>query len=170
MPGLLWLFFVAVGLGTGSTLVADKQAGPIWAGTDHESRNHLGKPTPDRFIIQSNYPWRAVALTQDWSGHWVCPTTITVTSSRKMRLSYNGVEQIVDTGWTFDLNIPEGKMYTGTAIFVDPVTRETVALKQVIVSCIPSGITPVRNQILYDERGLRGYEAPCTCCTKDDAQ
>lgn len=167
MPVGLILFWLGIGLGTGSVVLTGDSA--VWHSVDHRAKTKHTKPTPDVFRIQSNYSYDALALTKR-GNDMVCPVTVTVTASRKVRLVFDDAEQNIDTGWTFDYDLKEGKRYIARATFIDPMTGKVLSKQTTSVSCWPTDIVPDHDQILYDERGLRGYEPPynCPCCTKDE--
>ncbi len=165
MPGILAAFFALLGLGAGSALIGPPA---IWSRPDPTAHSNLGKRGSVEFYLTSSAPWVAVA-TPDVYGRERCLVTLTAwaTLGRRMRLVFDGEEQILDSSWSLARALePTGKATVFEAAFLDPVGGAVVATRRATVRCIPLPPEAVTNQALYDARGLRGYEAPCTCEVK----
>jgi len=166
MPGPLVAFFILIGFG-GFLSLNDPQA-KLWSGVDPSAHTDHGKRSSVEYYLTTSVPWMAVAAPDSY-GRERCLVTLTAwaTLGRRMRLVLDGEEQMLDSSWSIDRELkPTGKAAVFEAAFLDPLGGAVVAVRQVTVRCIQS-IEPVRDQALYDERGLRGYEPPpCTCEVK----
>lgn len=162
MPGPLLAFFILIGFGGAGALLGPPR---IWNGVDPTAHSDLGRRDSVEYHLASSVPWVAVAAPDSY-GRERCLVTLTAwaTLGRRMRLVLDGEEQVLDSSWSLDRELePTGKVTVFEAAFLNPIGGAVVAVRQTTVRCVQDKTTPVRDQVLYDERGLRGYEAPCTC-------
>ena len=164
MPGILLAFWIVIGFGG---LSAFKGPPFIFAPPDSIARSHLGKPGRVEFDLAVSVPWVAVAK-RDIRGAEFCMVTLfpRVTQGRIVRLVLDGEEQSLDSSWSLVRTLNPGDNKQFIAVFLDPVGGAELARRWVDVKCVAEPAESARNQILYDERGLRGYDPPCTCEVK----
>jgi len=134
-----------------------------WSPVDSTARTKHVKPSPQEFYLMTNVPgMMEIDRTKD---RCLVTATAWVTGGRKARLRLDGVEQNLDTGWSVDVVIPGKRIQTITAVFLDPVGGKVLATRETAVRCVETSIEPARSPVLYDARGLRGYEE-CSCPEK----
>lgn len=152
MPGLLWVFFVGIGLAGGSALWGPPRA---WAPVDPTARS--GGHVEGGFYLQTD----TLGVVEVDRSRSNCQVTVIagVRGDRRARLQLDGVEQVLDTSWMVDKLIPAGTSEI-EAIFLEPIGGEVQARLTTVVRCVATAREPARNPELYDSRGLRGYD-PC---------
>ena len=158
MPGILLAFWIVIGFGGLSAL-----KGPpfIFAPPDSIARSHLGKPGRFEYDLAVSVPWVAVAK-RDIRGVEFCTVTLfpRVTQGRVVRLIFDGEEQLLDSSWSLIRRLEPGERKRFEAVFLDPADGAELARRWTEVECLSDLGAAVRDQVLYDERGLRGYEPP----------
>lgn len=125
MPPILLAFFIVVGAMTAPPAVKG-----IVSGVDPMMRSKLGKPEPVSYRTWTSSP--------RFEKPGVCTFTVfaLVSRSRLTRLQVNGVEQLVDWSWSWDVDIPHGYRASGMKVdFIDPVTRAVLASREIAEEC-----------------------------------
>jgi hypothetical protein len=94
----------------------------------------LGKPAATEFRAWSAHPWVAVTPL----GTKACDLTAfaLTTARRPARLVADGVEQEIDTSWTFHERVEMGVTRVWTFEFLDPRGGALLDCQQVSVSCV----------------------------------
>jgi hypothetical protein len=72
------------------------------------------------------------------------------------RLQVDGVEQLLDTGWSFDYRVPAGQTKTVTFAFLRPVGGALVTVQEEWFRCNPSYVPPSTNWDARQRTGMRG--------------
>ena len=158
MPGLLVAFWILIGFGSARALT-DPTA-PIYRGVDGTSNRRVEiHAETTEYRVWTAVPWYAAA-----GEDGKCHVTMfaTTTGGRRTRLRIAGIEQNVDWSWTYEATIKVDFKQRVRFTFMDPVSRAVLSDQWTEVSCIHDR-SPVRDQNLYTDRGLRGYDAPPPC-------
>ena len=158
MPPFLWAFFIAIGAAGGSALLGPPA---IWAPVDTTARSAGRLDGEVGYYLQTNYPWNALA---DREQKTCTITVIAWTTGPRVRLQLGGEEQLLDTAWTKDYVVPVDFRITVKATFLNPVGGAVLATRETAVNCLGGVGAPARDPMLYDSRGLRGYEPVCPPC------
>lgn len=158
MPGVLWAFWVLVGLGTGSALFHDKQAGPVWdLRPDRSSRSggRIAAPAPMTTISAPAYQ----IAQRDVYGREVCAATVVAVTGagRIMRAVVGGVEQNIDSSWSVSVKAEVQQRRRVRVHYLDPVGGAEVACHDVGFTCIGPGWTGEPKSVL--ETGVPCIEA-----------
>jgi hypothetical protein len=82
-------------------------------------------------------------------------------------LVLDGVEQELGNGWRLARTVNAGERHEFVAEFLNPVGGKLLARRTTEVKCVLTPTASTRNNVLYDERGLKGYEkADCPCANQ----
>lgn len=133
MPAIAWAALSVWGLLTGSALVGPPAA---WDGVDPQAHHAHYRPSPVEYRTWVSSPNR------DRSGACTFSVFALVTRERLMRLRVDGVEQLVDWSWGWEVVVAEGRRGGAVVEFIDPVSGAVVATHEVSEPCWPRMATP----------------------------
>ena len=130
MPPLLWAFFIAISLASGSALMGPPRA---WDGIDPTTHSHLGKP--DRGF----QTWLSVPTYQIAGPDKLCHVVAFGVSfgQRIVRVQVDGIEQNADWSWSQDVEAGESAIRHVTFRYLDPLGGAELACHDVHFTCIP---------------------------------
>ena len=161
MPGVLLVFWTVIGLGGASAVWGPPHA---WSRTDAIAISKRSKPIQEDFDLRLSTSWVTVAKL-DTLGHETCEVVMFagVVGGRTMRVQLQGEEQELDNSWSKTVALtPADTPYELSAVFLEPVGGAVRTTRTATVRCVAGTIASVRDQALYDKRGLRGYDC-CPC-------
>jgi hypothetical protein len=142
IPPWLWVFIVGQALAHSHTLVTSIK------GVD-PSVTHKYERTAVGFTT-----WTAPMFDAKADEKKGCDVTFfaLVRDIKPYRLQVDGVEQLLDTSWTFDYRVPAGETKEVQFAFLDPVGGALLAVQEEWFRCNPSYVPPTTN---WDARRVR---------------
>jgi len=136
MPVWIWVMIVAQGLAHGHTLLTSVK------GVDPSVQHKYERPPVEYTTWTAPmFDAKASDKTKD------CRVTYfaLVRDTKPVRLQVDGVEQLLDTSWTFDYRVPEGERKTVQFAFLDPVGGTLLAVREQSFICRDFYAPPTTN-------------------------
>jgi len=134
MPPILWAFFIAVGLASGSALMGPPRA---WDGVDPTAHSQRGKPE------RGFHSWLSAPPYQIAKGPTLAEERCDAVAfgvslgQRRIRAQFDGLEQQVDWSWNFPVTAGPNERRIVTVRYLDPVGGAELACHEMHFTCVP---------------------------------